>query len=199
MSLTLVDMTNSTLPGVTKTTSLNAYRYGGYYEAGWRSADDPEWTGQGSEAPNPHVGDNTLHGGGTEIDYAAITSDVGSLSAPNGFGFAAVAGLVVSVPAGLLRPVYLEAHVNMLSSTASSTVAATFAPVGTAADGLAAGRGIHYVTTRATADEVTSKPSHRLPAGTGGNWQVYVASKQSVTITVKASVLAVSYIRAISG
>ncbi len=198
MSVTLVEMTHEDLPGVTKTTSLQSYRYG-WYPVGWRSADDPEWTGQGTEAPSPHIGDNTLHGGGTEVDYAAITGDVGSLSALDGLGFAAVAGLVVSVPAGLLRPVWLEAHVNMLSSTASSTVAATFAPVGTASDGLAAGRGIHYVTTRATADEVTSKPSHRLPAGTGGNWQVYVASKQVVTITVKASTAAVSYIKATTG
>jgi hypothetical protein len=192
MSQTLVTMTHSNLPGVEREASLNAYRYA-WYPEGWRSADDPSWTGQGSEAPTPHVGDNSLHGGGTELDYAARTSDVGSLSV-SVLSFAAVAGLVVHVPSGLLRPVYLEAHVNMLSSTASSTIGATFAPVGSSS--LTDGRGLHYVTTRATSDEVTSKPFHRLPAGTGGDWQVYVAGKASLTVTCKASTQAVSSIRA---
>lgn len=195
MSVTLVEMTHEDLPGVTKPTSLNAYRYG-YYPVGWRSADDPEWNGNGTEAPVPHVGDNTLHGGGTEIDAAQITSDVGSL-AVSVLSYAAVAGLVVAVPAGLLRPVYLTANVHILSSTASSTVAATFAPVGSSS--LLDGRGISYRTTRATTDEVTANPLHRLPAGTGGNWQVYVAGKASLTLTVKASTQAVSSVRAITG
>lgn len=194
MSVTLVDMTHEDLPGVVKTTSLNAYRFG-YYPVGWRSADDPEWAGVGTEVPTPHVGDTTLHGGGIEVDHAEITADVGSLSV-TALTFTAVAGLVVAVPAGLARPVHLSANVHILSSTASSTVAATFAPVGSSS--LTAGRGISYRTTRATADEVTANPFHRLPAGTGGNWQVFVAGKASLTLTVKASTQGVSSVRAVT-
>lgn len=192
MSQVLVTMTHSQLPGVTKEASLNAYRYA-WYPEGWRSADDPGWTGQASEAPTPHAGDNSLHGGGTEIDYAERTTDVGSLSV-SVLSYAAVAGLVVSVPSGLLRPVYLMANVHILSSTASATVGATFAPVGSST--LTDGRGLSYRTTRATADEVTSNPFHRLPAGTGGNWQVYVAGKATLTLTCKSSTQAISSIRA---
>jgi hypothetical protein len=192
MSQLLVTMTHEDLPGVEREASLNAYRYA-WYPEGWRSADDPSWTGQGSEAPTPHVGDNSLHGGGTEIDYAEITSNASGV-AVSALSYAAVPGLVLNVPSGLLRPVYLQGHVRMVSSTASSTVAATFAPVGSS--NLADGRGIAYQTTRATSDPVTSAPFLRLPAGTGGDWQIYVAATGSVTITVQASTQGVSSCRA---
>lgn len=192
MSEMLVTMTHEDLPGVERQASLNAYRYA-WYPEGWRSADDPGWTGQGSEAPTPHVGDNSLHGGGTEIDFAARSSDSSAL-AVTGLSYAAVPGLVVHVPAGLLRPVYIVGNVNMTSSTASSTIAATFGPVGSSS--LGDGRGIAYATTRATADPVTAVPFTRLAAGTGGNWQVYVTATASLNVTVKGSTQGLSTIRA---
>lgn len=179
MSVTLVEMTHEDLPGVTKTTSLNAYRYG-YYPVGWRSADDPEWDGPGTVAPNQHIGDNSLHGGGIELDSAEIGANTGNL-AVTALSMTAVPGLVVTVPE-LLRPVYLHGHLNLRSSSASTTVAATFAPVGSS---LAAGRGIAYGTTRATADPVTVHPFHTIPAGTAAaDWQAFVTATASVNIIV---------------
>jgi hypothetical protein len=179
MTLTLIEMTKSTLPGVTKTTSLYAYRYGGYYDLGWRSADDPGWTGQGSEAATPHVGDNSLHGGGTELDSAEIGANTGNL-AVTALSMTAVPGLVVTVPT-LLRPVHLMGHLHLRSSTASTTVAATFAPVGSSS--LVAGRGIAYGATRATADPVTVRPFHVVPAGSAAaDWQAFVTATASVNI-----------------
>lgn len=195
MPLTLVEMTHSALPGVTKTTSLNAYRYA-YFPEGWRSADDPEWTGQGSEAPNPHVGDNTLHGGGIEGGYAERTSNSSAL-AVNAFTMAAVPSLVVTVPT-LLRPVYLHGHVHLTHSVASATAAAMFAAVG--ATDASTARGPAYTTHRATADFVTSKPFYRIPAGQPEKqWQVFVTAPTAGNVTCIASTLAPSSIRWVTG
>jgi hypothetical protein len=194
MTLTLVDMTHSALPGVVKTTSINAYRYA-YYPEGWRSADDPEWTGAGSEAPTPHVGDNTQHGGGIEIDYAEITANSSAL-AVTALTMVAVPGLVVTVPA-LLRPTYLVGQVHLRSSTASSTCSAMLALVGET--NLLNARGPSYTTHRATADPVTSTPFHRLPSGyAGGDWQVFVTATASLNVTVVASSIAPSSIRLVA-
>jgi hypothetical protein len=190
VTLTLVEMTHSALPGVTKTVSLNAYRYA-YYPEGWRSADDPEWTGQGSEAPNPHVGDNTLHGGGIEGTSAQRTSNSSALSV-NAFTMAAVPSLVVTVPS-LLRPIYLFGHVHLTHSVASATSAAMFAAVGET--NAANARGPAYVTHRATADFVTSKPFHRIPAGAAETqWQVFVTAATTGNVTCIASAIAPSSI-----
>jgi hypothetical protein len=48
--VTYVTMTHSELPGVTKVVNILAYRYA-YYDEGWRSADDPAWTGSGDTPP----------------------------------------------------------------------------------------------------------------------------------------------------
>lgn len=104
MSDTLVSMTNSTLPGVVKIVNLNAYRYA-WYDEGWRSADDPGWHGAGTEVDIPHAGDNSIHGGGIELDYADIGTSNKSYTAT---GFALTEILRVTVPT-LLRPVYLIA------------------------------------------------------------------------------------------
>jgi hypothetical protein len=181
--VTLVDMTHEDLPGVTKTTSLNAYRYG-WFPVGWRSADDPEWTGPGSEAPNQHIGDNTLHGGGTEGQRAERTSNSSAL-AVTVFTMAAVPSLVVTVPT-LLRPVYLMGHVHLTHSVNSATSAALFAPVGETS--LSNARGPAYVTHRATADFVTAKPLHRIPAGSPQTqWQVFVTGSTSGNVTCIAT------------
>lgn len=196
MPLTLVEMTHSALPGVTKTTSLNAYRYA-YFPEGWRSADDPEWTGQGSEAPNPHVGDNTLHGGGIELAYAQRTSNSSAL-AVNSLTMAAVPSLVVTVPT-LLRPVHLHGHVHLTHSVAAATSAALFASVGET--NLLNARGPAYVTHRATANFVTSKPFHRIPAGSPETqWQIFVTGTASPdgNVTCIASSIAPSSIRAVT-
>jgi hypothetical protein len=180
MAVTLVDMTHEDLPGVTKTTSLNAYRYG-WYPEGWRSADDPEWTGPGSEAPNQHIGDNTLHGGGVEGGYAERTTDTGNL-AVTALSMTAVPSLVVTVPT-LLRPVYLHGHITMRHSVASATSTALFAPAGSSS--LSDGRGPAYVTHRATADEATAYPFYRIPAGSAQTqWQVFVSGKTSGNVVV---------------
>jgi hypothetical protein len=194
MTLTLVDMTHEDLPGVVKTTSINAYRYGGYYEEGWRSADDPEWTGQGSEAPNPHVGDNTLHGGGIEIAYAQRTTNSSAL-AVSAITMAAVPSLVVTVPA-LLRPIYLLGQVHLTHSVASATAAAIFAPVGETS--VLNARGPGYTTHRATADFATSYPFHRIAAGAAETqWQVFVTAPTTGNVTCIASSIAPSSIRAV--
>jgi hypothetical protein len=187
-------MTHSALPGVEKTASLNAYRYA-WYPEGWRSADDPGWTGGGSVAPTPHVGDNTLHGGGTELAYAARTSSSSAL-AVNIFTMAAVPSLVITVPTQL-RPVYLMAQVHLTHSVASATSAALFAAVGTT--DLANARGPAYVSHRATADFATSRPFHRIPAGSPTTqWQVFVTAPTSGNVTCIASTAAPSSIRAVT-
>jgi hypothetical protein len=184
MPLTLVDMTHEDLPGVTKTTSLNAYRYGGYYDHGWRSADDPEWTGQGSEAPNPHVGDNTLHGGGIEGQYAEITTNTGNL-AVTAFTMTAVPGLVITVPE-LLRPIYLVGQIHLRHSVAAASAAALFAPVGSSS--LSDGVGPDYTTHRDVAVPVTAHPFYRLPAGrASAQWQAYVTGAVSGNVIVVAN------------
>lgn len=193
MPLTLVEMTHSALPGVTKTTSLNAYRYA-YFPEGWRSDNDPEWTGAGSEAPNPHVGDNTLHGGGIEVDYAEITANTSPLAIST-LTLTAIAGLVVTVPT-LLRPVYLAAQVHMRHSVASATAAALFARVGET--NLNNARGPAYVTHRATGANVTACAFYRVPAGTtAGDWQVFLTGDAG-NVTVIASTIAPSSIRAVT-
>lgn len=180
MTLTLVDMTHEDLPGVTKTTSLNAYRYG-YYPEGWRSADDPEWTGAGSLAPNQHIGDNTLHGGGIEGQYAEITTNTGNL-AVTALSMTAVPGLVVTTPA-LQRPIYLHANVHMRHSVAAASSAALFASVGETS--IVNGRGPSYITHRATAQPVTARPFFRIPAGFGQTqWQVFVTGDSGNIIAV---------------
>jgi hypothetical protein len=190
VTVTLVDMTHEDQPGVIRTTSLNAYRYG-YYPVGWRSADDPEWTGAGSEAPNQHIGDTTLHGGGIEGQMASRTTNSSAL-AVTAFTMAAVPSLVVTVPT-LLRPVYLMAQVHLTHSVASATSAAMFAAVGETS--VANARGPAYVTHRATADFVTSRPFHRIPAGSAETqWQVFVTAPTSGNVTCIASSVAPSSI-----
>lgn len=194
MSETLVVMTHSALPGVEKTASLNAYRYA-WFPEGWRSADDPGWTGGGSEAPTPHVGDNTLHGGGTELGYASRTSNSSALSV-NVFAMLPVPSLVVTVPTQL-RPVYLTAQVHLTHSVASATSAALLAPVGETS--LANARGPAYNTHRATADFVTSRPFHRIAPGTASTqWQVFVTAPTTGNVTCIASTVAPSSIRAVT-
>lgn len=194
MSQTFVVMTHPNLPGVEKTASLDAYRYA-WYPEGWRSADDPEWTGAGSEAPTPHVGDNTLHGGGIELGFAARTTNSSALSV-NVLTMAAVPSLVVTVPT-LNRPVYLIGQVHLTHSVASATSAALLAPVGSSSLGSA--RGPDYVTHRATADFVTSKPFYRIDAGTAETqWQVFVTAATSGNVTCIASSTARSSLRAVT-
>lgn len=193
MPLTLVIMTHSSFPGVEKPASLTAYRTIWYFR-GWRSDDDPEYHGEGTAAPTPHVGDNTLHGGGTEIDYAEITADTSAL-AVTGLSMAAVPGLTVTVPA-LLRPVYLVGCVHMRHSVASATSDAVFAPVGSSS--IAAARGPSYVTHRATGDPVTAVPFYRIPPATAGEWQVFVSATTGGNVTVVASAVAQSSIRAVT-
>lgn len=55
LAVTLVTMTHDDLPGVTKTVNILAYRYA-YYDEGWRSSDDPDWTGEDPEVPQPSLG-----------------------------------------------------------------------------------------------------------------------------------------------
>ncbi len=183
MSVTLVDMTHEDLPGVTKTTSLNAYRYG-YYPVGWRSADDPSWTGPGSEAPNQHIGDTSLHGGGIEGQSAEITANTGNL-AVTAISMTAVPGLVVTVPE-LLRPIYLTGHVHMRHSVAAASAAALFAPAGSSS--ISDGVGPGYTTHRDTAQPVTAQPYYRIPAGTPSQqWQVFVTGATSGNVIVVAN------------
>lgn len=52
---TFVTMTHEDLPGVTKVVNILAYRYA-YYDDGWRSSDDPDWTGADAETPQPSLG-----------------------------------------------------------------------------------------------------------------------------------------------
>lgn len=194
MTQLLVTMTHSDLPGVEKEASLNAYRYA-WFPEGWRSADDPGWTGEGSEAPTPHVGDNTLHGGGTELAFASRTTSSSAL-AVTVFTMAAVPSLVVTVPA-LLRPVYLMGQVHLTHSVASATSAALIAPVGSSS--LNDARGPSYVTHRATADFVTSTPFYRIDPGSAETqWQVFVTAATSGNVTCIASSTARSSIRAVT-
>lgn len=183
MTVTLVEMTHEDLPGVTKTTSLNAYRYG-YFPVGWRSADDPEWDGAGTEAPLPHIGDTTQHGGGIEGQYAEITANTGNL-AVTGISMTAVPGLVVTIPQ-LDRPIYLCGHVHLRHSVAAASAAALFAPVGETS--VANGRGPGYTTHRDTGTPVTSKPFVRLSAGFASTqWQVFVTGATSGNVIVVAN------------
>jgi hypothetical protein len=52
---TLVEMTHTTLPGVEKTVNILAYR-GIYYANGWRSLDDPDFTGEEDDPEPPSIG-----------------------------------------------------------------------------------------------------------------------------------------------
>jgi len=102
---TLVTMTHSTLPGETKTASIGAYR-GVWYGNGWRSADDPDFTGD-TDTPQPpstavHASsllDDGLHGI-VERDWVQdgttdLTRTVMSQHLTNGFTAAVVNGFLV--------------------------------------------------------------------------------------------------------
>jgi hypothetical protein len=61
-----------------------------------------------------HAADDTLHGGGLEVDYAEITSSVIVTGAA--FSVAAVPGLQIDVP-DLARPVYVFGHIPALQTS----------------------------------------------------------------------------------
>lgn len=192
MPLALVTMTHSALPGVTKgPVSRKAYR-SAWYDVGWRSPEDPDWSGMGSVIDTAHQTDNSLHGGGVEEGYAERTTDTGNL-AVTVFTMTAVPSLIVTVPV-VDRPVYLHGHVHVRHSVAAATSAVLFAPVGSSS--ITDARGPAYVTHRATGSFVTAKPFHRIPPGGGGQqWQVFVTG-DSGNVVVVASSAAPSSVRA---
>jgi GDSL-like Lipase/Acylhydrolase family len=78
--VTLVTMTHSELPGVSKVVNILAYRYA-YYDEGWRSADDPEWTGTDPDVPLPSLSSLITRVGVVESDVDILEDDVDALQA----------------------------------------------------------------------------------------------------------------------
>jgi hypothetical protein len=111
-----------------------------------------------------------------EIDSAVLTTASAAL-AVNLVGTATpVPGLVVTVP-DLERPVYLAADLPAFHQTvATAKLAALIAPVGSTAVTQSAGTwGEFFAGVAGATGQVTLHAFARLPAGSPGDYQVFVA------------------------
>lgn len=192
----LVTITHPDLPGTEIEVEQNAYRFV-WFELGWTSADDPTWEGSDVTPNIPHAGDDTIHGGGQEVDYAKVTTSITGWTVST-FFLHPIAGCVVTVP-DLDHPVYLEAGIPIHHSAANCQVS-THIAAASASDivfGTEIGASFAFI---GTAGKNTSPRAHaRLEPHTPGDYQLFIQSDTAGTLTPTVGANTPAWIKAVTG
>lgn len=146
-----------------------------------------------------HASDLLLHGGGIELDYADIVSDI--VVTGTGSTYAAIPGLVVTVP-DVARPVYLYGQVSLTQQSGGPTAATVALVAGTlATPGIFASLDAETRNGLVTTVDQAAKAQLmvRLAPHSGGDYQMGARGNSSnFTVVVRASVLGRASIHAIA-
>jgi hypothetical protein len=145
-----------------------------------------------------HASNLELHGGGLELAYAEITSNVVVTGSGAGFGtLADIPGLIIAVP-DLARPIYLEGKLQVSSLTGTVSAQAGIAPDDPAGNQVSVlnckdAVTLHNVTTNDTEPYRIPIVTARLPPHSPGN---YVLAARRFNTPFGIKVIASSILRA---
>jgi hypothetical protein len=124
-----------------------------------------------------------------ERDYDEITVD-NSVLAISGLLIASIPNLLVTVPT-LTRPCYVEANVGVSHSVANANVALAMGPTGLGGGDLNLCKGAGWAQLGAAGAVSTVPLRVRLPANSGGTYQLY-GNGTTGNLTVKGATFAPS-------